>query len=58
MGSLGGSEEGGALRWEKLTKTSTNTLSCGKCLAGLEEEGIRLCIGLFNKAVVFWQTTK
>lgn len=45
MGSLGGSEEGGSLRWEKLTKTSTNTLSCGKCLAGLEEEGIPLRIG-------------
>lgn len=26
-------------------KTSTNILSCGKCLAGLEDEGILLCIG-------------
>lgn len=26
-------------------KTSTNVLFCGKCLAGLEDEGILLCIG-------------
>lgn len=26
-------------------KTSTNILFCGKCLAGLEDEGILLCVG-------------